>query len=240
MNIALIGYGKMGKQIAKLLIPKGHRLAMIVDEDNADELSVESLREKKVDVAIEFTTPDTAFSNVMKCLDAGVAVVSGTTGWKDRLDEARAHCLQRKGTFCYSPNYSIAVNVMMKINEVMAEMMNRFPEYDVTLDEVHHTHKRDAPSGTAVAMADDIIRLLDRKERWVGHTTVDPMELEVLSSRRGTVWGIHTVTYESDTDRLVMMHEAKGHKIFAEGAILAAEFIFRKKGVFSMQDVLGF
>lgn len=240
MNVALIGYGKMGRQVAKLLIPRGHRLAMIIDEDNIHELTADNLRDKKVDVAIEFTTPEISYTNIMTCLAADVAVVSGTTGWNDKIAEVAEYCRKRNGALCHSPNFSIAVNIMLKLNETLAQMMNSFGEYDVTLEEVHHTRKIDAPSGTAVALADGILRGLDRKEKWVGHTTVESEELEVLSVRRSTVQGIHTITYESDADRIVLMHEAKDRKAFAEGAIIAAEFIQRKKGVFSMMDVLGF
>lgn len=239
MNIALIGYGKMGRQIEQMLPARGHSVVMVIDQDNTAELTAANLRALKVDVAIEFTMPETAFGNVMACLEAGVGVVCGTTGWTDKLPEAEAYCREHGGAFFYAPNYSVGVNMMFRLNEELARMMDAFPQYDVTVEEVHHTAKKDAPSGTAIAIADGITSNLARKEKWVGQTTTEPAELEVLAVRRGVVPGIHTITYESPDDVITISHSAKSRRGLAEGAILAAEFIHGKTGVFSMKDMLG-
>ena len=236
MNVALIGYGKMGKEIEKVLSERGHRVVLIVDRDNASELDAEHL--ERADVAIEFSTPQTAFSNIMTCLECGTPVVCGTTAWLDRYDEVKRFCEERKGTFFYASNYSIAVNLTFRLNEILARMMDRFPEYDVTLEEVHHTQKKDAPSGTAITLADGIVSHLARKKKWVNGMTTVPDELEVQSIRRSVVPGIHTVTYESEADVITLSHNAKSRRGFAVGAVLAAEFIQNKTGVFSMNDLL--
>lgn len=238
MKAAIIGYGKMGREIEKVLRQRGHEIVLIIDVDNAADLNAGNLR--GVDVAIEFTTPATAFGNIVKCIEAGVPIVCGTTAWTERLPEIEALCREKDGAFFYASNYSVGVNIMFRLNRLLAEMMNRAPEYDVTVEEVHHTQKKDAPSGTAVTMADDIVSILERKQKWVGETTVDPSELEVLSVRRSVVPGIHTVTYESETDSITLSHNAKSRAGFVLGAVMAAEFIVGKKGIFSMRDLLGF
>ena len=237
MKTALIGYGKMGREIEKILIARGHTATLIIDQDNTADLNAENLR--NVEVAIEFSTPATAFANIASCLEAGVPVVCGTTGWLDRFDEAKKLCEDRQGTFFYASNYSIGVNMFFEINRRLARLMNRFDEYDVTVEETHHVQKKDAPSGTAITLAEDILDRVDRKQRWTGGTTVVPGELEIASVRRGTVPGIHTVTYESEADTIVLTHNAKNRKGFAAGAVLAAEFIIGKKGIFTMEDLLG-
>jgi 4-hydroxy-tetrahydrodipicolinate reductase len=230
----------MGREIEQVLIERGHNVALIIDKDNHDELTPDNLRRLKIDAAIEFSTPQTAFDNIATCLEAGIAVVSGTTGWTERLEEAQALCRSTGGALLYASNFSIGVNILFRINEQMARMMNKFPQYDVTIEEVHHIQKKDAPSGTAITLADGVTAALDRKSRWVGHTTTAADELEVTSVRRGTVQGIHTVTYESADDKLVLTHEAKSRRGFAQGAVAAAEFVAGKRGVFDMSDVLGF
>ena len=236
MNAAIIGYGKMGKEIEKILIERGHKVTLIIDQDNTADLDAAHLKE--VDVAIEFSTPQTAYSNIVKCLEYNTPVVCGTTAWLDRYDEVKQLCESKKGTFFYASNYSIGVNLTFRLNEMLARMMNRFPEYDVTLEEVHHTQKKDAPSGTAITLADGIVSNLDRKKRWVNGMTTNPAELEVQAIRRGVVPGIHTVTYESEADVITLSHNAKSRRGFALGAVLAAEFIQNKRGVFSMKDLL--
>lgn len=236
MNAAIIGYGKMGKEIEKILIERGHKVTLIIDQDNTADLDAAHLKE--VDVAIEFSTPQTAYSNIVKCLEYNTPVVCGTTAWLDRYDEVKQLCESKKGAFFYASNYSIGVNLTFRLNEMLARMMNRFPEYDVTLEEVHHTQKKDAPSGTAITLAEGIVSNLDRKKRWVNGMTTNPAELEVQAIRRSVVPGIHTVTYESEADVITLSHNAKSRRGFALGAVLAAEFIQNKRGVFSMKDLL--
>ncbi|MDE5944789.1 MAG: 4-hydroxy-tetrahydrodipicolinate reductase [Rikenella sp.] len=241
MKIALIGYGKMGHEIERILVSRGHEIPLIIDMDNTDQLTAENLR--TCDVAIEFTTPNTAYGNIVACLEADVPVVCGTTAWLDRLPEVTALCEERKGAFFYASNYSVGVNLFFAINRKLAEMMNRFPEYDVTLNEVHHVQKKDAPSGTAVTLAEDILAGIDRKTSWTLGATTVPTELGVTAQRRAMVPGIHTVVWESDADIITIDHNAKNRSGFAMGAVLAAEFLADKRGMgrmYGMKDLLGF
>lgn len=236
MKIALIGYGKMGKEIEQILIARGHTIPLIIDLNNTNDLDAAHLKE--IDVAIEFTTPSTAYGNVVKCLEAGVPVVCGTTAWLDKLPQVEQLCKEKNGAFFYASNYSIGVNIFFEINRRLAQLMNRFGEYDVTIEETHHTQKKDAPSGTAVTLAEGILENLDRKQKWVCGTTTVPEELEVVAIRRSVVPGTHTVTYESDVDSLSVTHMAKSRRGFALGAVLAAEFLYGKTGIFSMKDLM--
>lgn len=236
MNIALIGYGKMGKEIEQILIARGHKIPLIIDIDNESDLTKENL--SKVDVAIEFTTPQSAYGNIVKCLEAGTPVVCGTTAWLDRYDEVEKLCNKLDGTFFYASNYSIGVNIFFEINRHLARLMNRYSDYDVTIEEVHHTQKKDAPSGTAITIAEGILEGLERKEKWVCGTTTEPAELEITAIRRSVVPGTHTVTYESDIDQITMTHTAKSRRGLAMGAVAAAEFIDGKKGIFNMSDLM--
>jgi 4-hydroxy-tetrahydrodipicolinate reductase len=238
MKVVIIGYGKMGRQVERTLAERGHEVALIVDVDNAADLTAEGMR--GVDVAIEFTAPEAALGNIMKCLEIGVPVVCGTTAWTAHLPEVEALCRERGGAFFYASNYSIGVNVMFALNRQLARIMNRFPEYDVTVEETHHTAKKDAPSGTAITLAEDILAGLDRKTEWTGQVTTTPAELEVTSVRRSTVAGIHTVTYESPVDTLTLSHTIKERSGLALGAVLAAEFLVGKRGIYTMKDLLGF
>lgn len=240
MKTVIIGYGKMGKEIEKILLGRGHEIVLIVDENNTADLNPDNLRRLGAQTAIEFSTPDTAYGNIITCLRSGVGVVCGTTGWLDKFDEVKKVCGQEDGTFFYASNYSVGVNIMFRMSVKLAQMMNAFPQYDVTLEEVHHTQKKDAPSGTAITIAEGIIGNLDRKSRWVNETTTVAEELEVLAVRRSVVPGIHTVTYESEEDTIILTHSAKNRKGLAMGAVLAAEFICGKKGIYSMSDLLGF
>ena len=236
MKIALIGYGKMGKEIEQILIARGHTIPLIIDLNNTNDLDTAHLQ--KVDVAIEFTTPSTAYGNVVKCLEEGVPVVCGTTAWLDKLPEVEQLCKEKNGAFFYASNYSIGVNIFFEINRRLSQLMNRFGEYDVTIEETHHTQKKDAPSGTAVTLAEGVLENLDRKQKWVCGTTTVPEELEVVAIRRSVVPGTHTVTYESDVDALSITHMAKSRRGFALGAVLAAEFLHGKTGIFSMKDLM--
>jgi 4-hydroxy-tetrahydrodipicolinate reductase len=240
MKTVIIGYGKMGREIEKLLLGRGHEIALIIDEHNAQDLNPETLKKVGAEVAIEFSTPDTAYGNIVTCLRSGVAVVCGTTGWLNKFDEVEAICKQENGTFFYASNYSVGMNIMFRLNERLAQMMDAFPQYDVTVEEVHHTQKKDAPSGTAITIAEGIIDNLGRKQKWVGETTTVPEELEVVAIRRSVVPGIHTVTYESEADVITLTHSAKGRIALASGAVMAAEYIHGKKGIYTMSDMLGF
>lgn len=237
MKVALIGYGKMGKEIESILIDRGHTVSLIIDIDNASDLDAAHLA--GVDVAIEFTTPQTAFGNIMTCLEAGVPVVCGTTGWLDRLEEVKETCRSQNGAFFYASNYSVGVNVFFEVNRRLAELMERFPEYDVTVEETHHTQKKDAPSGTAITIAEGILENLSRKQKWVCGVTTVPGELEITAVRRSIVPGTHTVTYESAADQITLTHRANGRRGFAMGAVLAAEFLCGKQGIYTMKDLLG-
>jgi 4-hydroxy-tetrahydrodipicolinate reductase len=245
MRVAIIGYGKMGREIERVLTQRGHEVGLVIDVDNTADLNADKMA--GIDVAIEFTTPDTAPGNIRRCLEIGVPVVCGTTAWTAHLPEMEKLCRERGGSFFYASNYSIGVNVAFELNRRLAAMMNRFPEYDVTVEEVHHTAKKDAPSGTAIVMADDIVAALDRKTRWVsGCPTTgafDPAELEVVSVRRGVAPGTHTVTYESPVDEITLTHNIKSRAGLAAGAVSAAEFLANevaagRKGVYTMADLL--
>lgn len=236
MKAALIGYGKMGREIERLLLERGHSVPLIIDIDNANDLNTENL--KGIDVAIEFSAPDAAFGNIRKCLEAGTPVVCGTTAWLDRYDEAVKICNENNGAFFYASNYSIGVNIFFKINRELARLMNRFPEYDVTIEEVHHTQKLDAPSGTAITLAEGVLAELDRKEKWICGTTTVPGELEIGAIRRSVVPGTHTVTYESPVDALKIEHTVKSRSGLAQGAVSAAEFLCGKKGIYTMDDLM--
>lgn len=236
MNIALIGYGKMGHEIEKIALDRGHAIPLIIDVGNAAALNETNLR--NIDVAIEFTTPETAYGNIVKCISSGVPVVCGTTAWLDRLEEAKALCREKDGAFFYASNYSIGVNILFEINRRLARLMNRYGDYDVTVEETHHTQKKDAPSGTAITLAEGILENLERKQEWVCGVTTVPGELEITAVRRSVVPGTHTVTYESEPDLIAITHIAKSRRGLAIGAMAAAEFLAGKKGFYSMTDLL--
>lgn len=236
MTTAIIGYGKMGREIEKILLERGHSVGLIIDADNAADLNTDNLAD--IDVAIEFTTPATAYDNIKFCLDNGTAIVSGTTGWTDRLGELQEYCTQVGGAMFYASNYSLGVNLMFRLNRRLAEIMNTLPQYDVRIEEVHHIQKKDAPSGTAITLADDIIARLDRKSGWINRQTAPSDEIAITSVREGTVPGIHTVTYESEDDILELKHTIKNRRTLAFGAVAAAEFLYGKKGAYSMDDLL--
>lgn len=236
MNVALIGYGKMGHEIEQILISRGHKIGLIIDIENNDDFKKENFN--NIDVAIEFTAPHTAYENICKCLEFGVPVVCGTTAWLDRYDDVVARCKANNGAFFYSSNYSVGVNIFFKINSMLAELMNPYKEYDVTVEEVHHTQKKDSPSGTAVTIAEGILENVERKSSWVGHTTTEPSELEVVGIRRSIVPGTHTITWESEVDTIEIRHTAKSRRGFALGAVIASEFLKGKKGVYSMNDII--
>jgi 4-hydroxy-tetrahydrodipicolinate reductase len=236
MKIALIGYGKMGKEIEQIAIGRGHSVVLKIDVDNQSELNVENL--SKADVAIEFTTPATAVSNYKKCFEAGVPVVSGTTGWLDHKQAIEKECLSKEGCFFYASNFSLGVNLFFELNKILARMMNPYPQYDVSMTEIHHTQKLDAPSGTAITLAEGIIGANESKKSW----TIDPAkkreELYIQAIRKDPYPGLHSVKYESEVDYLEITHNTFNRKGLALGAVLAAEFCAGKIGIFNMSDLL--
>lgn len=238
MKIALIGYGKMGKTIEQIALNRGHQIVSIVDINNPEEF--QSANFKSADVAIEFTTPATAFDNYMKSFAAGVPVVSGTTGWLDRIGEIKEKCEKEGKTFFYASNFSIGVNIFFALNKYLAKIMNNFSSYNISMTETHHIHKLDAPSGTAITLAEGIIENVDRKDRWTLETAEQPTDLPIHAIREGEVPGIHEVTYESDVDYISIKHDAKSRAGFALGAVVAAEFTAGKKGFLGMDDMLKF
>jgi 4-hydroxy-tetrahydrodipicolinate reductase len=236
MKIALIGYGKMGKEIEKIAVSRGHQIGLIIDVSNQNDLTPGNL--KNCDVAIEFTTPHTAVNNYKICFEAGIPVVSGTTGWLDQKDEVYRLCAEKEGTFFYGSNFSIGVNLFFALNRKLAELMSARTEYSVEMTEVHHIHKLDAPSGTAISLAEDMIDILPWKNSWVNDQTPAGNELNIKSERVGEVPGIHTIRYESEVDFIEITHSSKSRKGLAFGAVLATEFSFGKKGILTMNDIL--
>ena len=241
MKIALVGYGKMGKTIEQIALSRGHEIVSIIDINNPDDF--ESAAFKSADVAIEFTTPATAFDNYMKCFAANVPVVSGTTGWTARMSEIKEMCEKEGKTFFYASNFSIGVNIFFALNKYLAKVMNNFPSYDVRMTEVHHIHKLDAPSGTAITLAEGILENIDRKDRWTLETAEKAekaTDLPIHAIREGEVPGIHEIIYESDVDTISIKHDAKSRAGFALGAVVAAEFTAGKKGFLGMSDLFHF
>ena len=236
MNIALIGYGKMGKEIEQIAISRGHKIVLIVDEHNASAYTAEEL--KKADAAIEFSTPHAAINNIYKCFDAGVPVVVGTTGWLDKLEEVKQKCKAKDQGLFYASNYSIGVNLFFKLNQYLAKLMNNYSDYNVTMEEIHHVHKLDSPSGTAISLANQVIEGLDSKQKWVNNPTGNKNELAIISKRIDEVPGTHTVTYGSAVDEISITHIAHSRKGFALGAVIAAEWMKEKKGIFGMNDLM--
>lgn len=250
MKFALIGYGKMGKTLEQVIIDQklNDEIVLKITDTNIDELSIGNL--KKADVAIEFTTPQSAVANIYKCFDAGIPVVVGTTAWLDKLDEVKIRCAEKNGALFFSPNFSIGVNIFWAVNQKLAQLMNTQKQYEVSMEEIHHTEKLDAPSGTAVKTAEIILGHLSRKQNWQLADGLKGNEhppansetsrsLLIVAKREPNVPGTHIVRYESDVDFIEIKHEAKTRRGFAEGAVLAARWMNGKKGVFEMKDLLG-
>lgn len=251
MKAAIIGYGKMGREIERILVERGHRVVLVIDADNTADLDAAHLA--GVDVALEFSCPDTAYGNIRACLGNGVAVVSGTTGWTDRLAELQALAREKGGAFFYASNYAVGVNLMFRLNAQLARMVEHLGGgYEVGIEEVHHTRKVDAPSGTAITLAEQIVSSLHTKTAWVNYAPgiehasrrieqiqdADANQLVIGSVREGAVPGIHTVRYESDDEVLEIKHTIKNRRVLAAGAVAAAEFLCGKQGVYSMDDLL--
>lgn len=237
MNIALIGYGKMGRAIEEIALEKGHQILLKIDLDNQFDLTVKNL--KLVDVAIEFTGPDSAVNNIMKCFEAQIPVVCGSTGWLKHEEEVKKACLDQDATILYSSNFSIGVNIFFELNKKLAAVMNKHPEYNILLEETHHTQKKDAPSGTAITLAEGIINNIASKKSWVNEPATNNSAVPIISYRIDPAPGTHSVKYTSPVDDIQIMHTAHNRTGFASGAVLAAEYIANKKGIFSMNQVLG-
>lgn len=239
MKIALIGYGKMGHEIEKIAHERGHEIVTVIDMQEVEKF--DSPEFKGADVAIEFTSPESALHNYKRAFAAGVPVVSGTTGWLAHLDEIKEACEKNGKTFFYASNFSLGVNLFFALNNYLAGLMNRYPAYDVRMEETHHIHKLDAPSGTALTLAEGILAHIDRKTGWALDSNVPSGDaLRINAFREGEVPGIHSVIYESDADTIRITHDAKNRKGFALGAVLAAEFTKGKQGFLTMSDLLDF
>ena len=236
MRIALIGYGKMGKAIEEVALLRGHDIVLKIDQPNLRDFTRENMA--KADVAIEFTSPHTAFDNIKLCIEFGIPVVCGSTGWTERLEEMKKIAADKNGAFIYSSNFSVGVNIFFEVNKRLAALMASHKEYAVILEEIHHTQKKDAPSGTAITLAEQILEQVKRKKQWVNKISDDPEELEIISKRIDPAPGTHSIKYSSAIDDIEIIHTAHNRKGFATGAVLAAEFIKDKKGFFTMKDVL--
>lgn len=238
MKIAIIGYGKMGKTIEALSDREDGEVVLKIGIENLTDFTKVNLEE--ADVAIEFSRPEAAFENIKKCIEAGLPVVSGTTGWLDKKSEIEAICKANDGAFLYASNFSVGVNIFFAVNQYLAKLMNGHAQYDIEMEEVHHTQKLDAPSGTGITLANQIIENISRKEKWVNEAAFAENEISLISKRIDKVPGTHSIFYESPIDSIEIKHTAHSREGFAMGALMAAQWIIGKKGVFSMKDVLGF
>ncbi len=243
MKIALLGYGKMGKIIEEIAISRGHSIVLRVNSSNSATFSDSKL--KQADVAIEFSRPDSVMQNISRCITAGVPIVVGTTGWYANLENVKNQVQSVNGALFHASNFSLGVNLFFKMNEQLAELMKPFPEYEPSIEEIHHIHKLDAPSGTGITLADGLLSHLGRKKNWKlynekGPESANDTDLPLIAIRTGEVPGTHTVTYTSSIDKISMTHEAFNRKGFATGSVVAAEWIKSRKGVFTMRDLLGY
>ncbi len=245
MKLALLGYGKMGKIIDQLATDRGHEVVLKIDADSLDDLTTENLQ--KADVAIDFSTPDTVLGNINLCFEAGVPVVVGTTGWYNKISEVKAACEEGNNSLLYASNFSVGVNVFFHVNKVLAKIMNRYSQYDVQVEEIHHLEKLDSPSGTAITIAEGILEGLDNKTEWVNELVGDDKEviskqdqLLIESHRIEGVPGTHTVIYSSEVDEIEFKHTAHNRAGFALGAVLAAEWLQNRQGFYKIADMFDF
>ena len=234
MKIALLGYGKMGREVEQIALERNHEILLKIDSQT--EIDTKSL--SKAEVAIDFSTPSSATYNILKCFDVNVPIVVGTTGWSDKLEDIKQVCLEKDQTLFYASNFSIGVNVFFELNRKLAQLMNKHTSYDVSIEETHHTQKLDAPSGTSITLANEITGTLDRKSKWVNNESTTDTDIHIASIRKDDVTGTHIVKYFSDIDSFEIKHEANSRKGFAMGAVLAAEWLIEKQGVFTMRDFL--
>jgi 4-hydroxy-tetrahydrodipicolinate reductase len=237
MKIALIGYGKMGKAIEEIALQRGHDIVLRIGSSNRDEMSAENLQQ--AEVAIEFTRPEAARENVMDLLNAGVPTVCGTTGWNEGLNHAKMKASDNDTSFLWASNFSVGVNIFFEVNKFLASLMNTQADYEVSIEETHHTQKKDAPSGTAISLAEQILEKIERKKHWTKEQAHSQDDFPIVARRIDNIPGTHKITYHSPIDDIEIIHTAHNRQGFALGAVLAAEFIAKRKGVFTMQDVLG-
>ena len=238
MKIAILGYGKMGHAIEEIAISRGHEIVLTINDLNLQDLTKENIR--KADVAIEFSNPDSAKENILFCLKENVAVVCGTTGWLKNLATVENTCRELNGSFLYASNFSVGVNIFFELNKKLAALLKPHHAYNVAIEEIHHTHKKDAPSGTAITLAEQILSSSDTKNKWINEKSENDNELSIISKRIDEVPGTHSIKYTSNIDDIEIIHTAHNRQGFAEGAVLAAEYIGGRKGIFSMKDVLNF
>ncbi len=239
MKIVLLGYGKMGKEIEKIALDRKHEIILKVDETNHNSITKEQLA--VADVAIEFSTPHTVEENIYKCFNAGLPIVVGTTGWYDNFEKIKTDCTKGNNSLFHATNFSVGVNLFFKVNKYLAELMNNYPEYNVSMEEIHHIHKLDKPSGTAITLANQVIEKLNRKKKWSVDSDLgqnDAATLYIEDKREGEVPGTHILKYSSDIDDIEIMHKAHNRKGFALGAVMAAEFLHDKKGIYTMSDLV--
>jgi 4-hydroxy-tetrahydrodipicolinate reductase len=238
MKIGLLGYGKMGRAIEEIALQRGHEIVVKIGIENLEDRTADNI--KKADVVIEFTGPDSAFDNLKLCIDAGVPVVCGSTGWLDKYEEIKKYCIEKNGALLYASNFSVGVNIFFALNKKLAELIKPHSSYEVELKEIHHTQKLDAPSGTAITLAEQILEQLPEKTKWVNEPSKDRSDLVIISERTDPAPGTHIINYHSEIDDITIMHTAHSRKGFATGAVLAAEFLNNnRKGIFNMKDVLG-
>lgn len=236
MKIAILGYGRMGRTIEGIAEKKGHEIVLKIGKDNTEDLTKENLTQ--ADVAIDFSLPSTAFDNITFCIECGIPVVSGTTGWLEKYDTVTELTSKKNGAFFYASNFSIGVNIFREINERLAQLMNTQADYEPSLSEIHHIHKLDAPSGTAITLAEDLLKHYKGKQGYALGEEAQEHNLKIEAFREGEVPGTHIISYESKVDTLTIKHEAKGREGFASGAVIAAEWLIGKQGVFGMRDLL--
>ncbi|GAB2823031.1 4-hydroxy-tetrahydrodipicolinate reductase [Ferruginibacter profundus] len=238
MKIALIGYGKMGKAIEEIALRRGHTTDLKIDINNIDSFTAANLQQ--CDVAIEFTGPHSAVENISKCLDAGIPVVSGSTGWLEQWPLIKDKCEKLNGALLYASNFSVGVNLFFELNKKLAQLMRNHEEYAISMEEIHHTQKKDAPSGTAITLAEQVLENIPRKKKWLNEPAKYPNELSIISKRIDPAPGTHSIKYSSEIDDIEIIHTAHSRTGFATGAVLAAEFLAGKKGIYTMKDVLAF
>ncbi len=238
MKIALIGYGKMGKAVEACALDRGHQVVLKIDAGNKNDFTDANM--KQCDVAIEFTSPDSALDNIEKCFNAGLPLVCGTTGWYDHLEEVKNSCRIKNAAFIYASNFSIGVNIFFAVNQYVAKLMNAYPDYNVSIEETHHLQKLDKPSGTAITLANDILKQIQSKKNWkLANGEINPGELSIVSKREPEVVGTHVVAYTSAIDEITIKHKANNRHGFAQGAVHAAEWLIGKRGFYEMRDMLG-
>ncbi len=238
MKILILGYGKMGKTIEEIAEERGHTIAHKININNTQALKF--IDSSQIDVAIEFSQPDAAFDNISFCINNNIPVVCGTTGWLDRKSEIDALCKEKNGSFFYASNFSLGVNLFFRLNEILAQMMEQQPNYTTKITEIHHTEKLDAPSGTAITLAEGLIEQLSSKKSWINEPSEKDDVVSIISKREPNVPGTHIVEYVSDVDEIEIRHTAKSRTGFALGAVLVSEWIVDKKGIFSMKDFMKF